>query len=338
LLIIAPAIYIVFAILAAFTLLLYFCFRNRIEFAAILLDNAAKLQRAYPAMTVLAFSTVLFNIIWILVWIPAGLNILLSNSGISQFYAILSFYWVQMTFQYLVLTTIGGVVGLWYYLGAENMPPNPVWRSAKRALGPSLGSIIIGAFLVALIATMRQIVQSARATKRNPILLVLAIIFLVILCLIQNYLMWFNAFVFAEIGIYGEDYITSAKNTANLLLRKLLTALLSESFVNSGLNMCVLSVAMLNAAITFGIFAGSSLAHGNLGVVFSIIAAIFGLIVGAVIMTVVVNVTFAIVVSIFVCWGEDPATLQRTNPELLQRIANTYDHINMSNYTGSFFK
>src|SRR5690606_36286790 len=105
--------------------------------------------------------------------------------------------------------TCCGVVATWYFLFPNNRPSHPVKDSWTRSVTTSLGSICFGSFLVAVIQTIKYIVQSMRSNKN-------AIIRCLVICIlncIENILNYFNFYAFTRVAIYGLPYIKAAKET-----------------------------------------------------------------------------------------------------------------------------
>jgi hypothetical protein len=106
-----------------------------------------------------------------MIWVLAASSVLnaLNNStsggsspeGFAVFFLLLSFYWTSQVLKNIVHVTCAGTFASWYFLmgSPAGMPANPTVGALKRASTTSLGSICFGSFIVAVIKTLRAMVQ-----------------------------------------------------------------------------------------------------------------------------------------------------------------------------------
>jgi len=137
------------------------------------------------------------------------------SSG-TVFLFLLSFYWTSQVIANIVFVTASGVVATWYFLFPNQTPSSTVGGSLKRACWNSLGSICFGSFIIALIQTIRAMIQMSRNSK-NDFLRACAEC---LLNCIQNIVNYFNTYAFARIAIYGSSYCEAAKETWQLFEKK----------------------------------------------------------------------------------------------------------------------
>ncbi len=76
----------------------------------------------------------------------------------------------------VVHVTASGLYATWYFMSGLGMPSNPTQKAFKRAVTTSFGSICLGSLLVAILKTLRQIVDSARRNNNNILFCLLSCI------------------------------------------------------------------------------------------------------------------------------------------------------------------
>merc|ERR1711916_133773 len=104
-------------------------------------------------------------------------------------------------------------------LRLQRPPPptqtNPTLSAFKRASTYSFGSIAFGSLIIALIQTVKFVLNSARRAHRNEFFI--ACVDCLLGC-IENLVRYFNTYAFTQVAVYGKDYITAAKDTWSLFL------------------------------------------------------------------------------------------------------------------------
>lgn len=303
---------------------------KRIPFAEALIEIACTIMLMYHGMIVLAMTVLIFQILWILWWsaiMVAYLNNNTPNSGIV-FLLLISFYWNLEVLKNIGHTTICGVAGIvlyvcmcvllfvvcclatWYFSAYSH---KPTFASLKRAMTTSLGSIALGSFIVAFVQALRQIVRAIQGKSKNQI------VFCVLQCLLtclERVIQYFNVYAFAHVAIYGESYIVSAKNTWQLLRVQGLSALINDDLTG----FAILSGALIGGLLcgTFGaVFARFVLDSGYMSTY-----AIFGFFIGFYLCLTVLHVVSSCVVALFVCYAEDPRSLECNHPPQFVKFQN----------------
>lgn len=148
--------------------------RNRIPFAAANLVVAGSAVEAHGTLICLAFSAILVEVAWILMWSLAAIGVFdaTSSTGTTTdengdkvevngggsyavyFFMSLSFYWGMGVINNIVHATIAGTVGSWWF-NAESK--GATGRALKRSCTTSLGSICFGSLLVAILETLQAV-------------------------------------------------------------------------------------------------------------------------------------------------------------------------------------
>jgi hypothetical protein len=141
----------------------------------------------------------------------------------------------------------------------------------------------------------------------------------------------FNHWAFVQVALYGKDFRTAAKDTWRLVQARGLSALINMSLTSQAVGLGVSLGALLTGSLVAALAyhplyatprASADLAvaaqdvygwaYGSLIVFCALCALVFTSMVSA---TVTSGVT-----TLFVCWAEDPAALQSSNPELHEQF------------------
>lgn len=123
-----------------------------------------------------------------------------------MFLLLLALFWTQQVFQNTIHVVVAGVVSTWWFAPSEasSCCSVAIKDSFVRATTTSFGSICFGSLLVAIIQTLRSMVESARHDGSNDgcAAFLLCLVDCLLQCL-QGILEYFNKFAY----IYGESYI-----------------------------------------------------------------------------------------------------------------------------------
>jgi hypothetical protein len=194
--------------------------RSRIPFAVAMLETVVDVVKKHPSTIAVSFSSIFVQLAWNVAWLYAavGIYVKVNNYANSSkaanavyFFLALSYYWTAQVVSYVVLTTCAGVVAEWYFK-APNQPDHATSRSLKRSMTTSFGSICYGAFLVAFVRALREMVQQARRDEGG---ILLCIVSCILSCL-EGILETVNFWAFTYVSIYGMDYCTAAKSVFEL--------------------------------------------------------------------------------------------------------------------------
>ena len=277
----AGAILLFFALLTA---AYYTCIRRRIAFAAAHLNVASSALRGSPGVVGLAVMLLLMQTVWSIVWGLAALGVewLINNqqnqdcsytpgactggggSGgtglggtFATFAMLLSFFWGSGVIANISSFSSASVTGDYWYKGSAARAP--VWGALRRALTTSFGTISLGAFLVALCAALRAMLDAAKAsTRRNrdasPLLLALMCVAGCLLWLLQAVLEWANRWAIVYAALTGLAFKPAGLAAVALFRERGWDEVLNADLVASALRMASLVSA------SFGALAGGGLA------------------------------------------------------------------------------
>jgi hypothetical protein len=304
-------------VFAVIVVVFFFCWRDRIPFAALLLKTSVTITHQYNALLGVGVAAVLTTIVWTVFWVVSA-SLTLANlvpgsaAGTYGLFVLMifSYYWTSQVIENIAHVTTAGCVGSWYFTGPGGTS-NPTMGAFRRSVTTSFGSICLGSLIVAVIKTVRAILQSARNIHE-----ILRLCADCILGCLQWIVEYFNTYCFVMIAIYGKSFIASAKDTFSFFKRSGIMALINDNIVGTVLTMpCYISAIVCGAV--GGVIAGA---------VFEMENWVFVMILSAIIGFVIVMMPFIVVDStiqtLFVCFAEDAEALHRTQPELYDEFVS----------------
>ncbi|KAG0300844.1 putative choline transporter, neither null mutation nor overexpression affects choline transport [Dissophora globulifera] len=336
-------------------LFLYKLWASRMPFSVLLLQTVTSVTRKYPGTLAIAFTGLFAQIAWSTLWIfSLAINYSvfqrISNCRVqpgddgksrlvcdnNQLYMVMIYlnfvmFWNSEVVKNIVHVTISGVFGVFYFFegSAAGAPASPTLASAKRAVTTSFGSICFGSLLIALLQTLRYVLNSLRSDSDDGLMAFLAMCASCILSCLEGLFEIFNKFAFTQVAMYGKPFVQAARDTWELIKDRGVDALVNDNLVGNVLGMGSLSVALVSALYGYlfikVVQPGFYEKDDEPLVVF--IVVVVEMILGAVMMSVPNNVIDSGVTTTFVALAEDPQTLYRTKPELYHAIAEHYPQI-----------
>ncbi|KAG0296120.1 putative choline transporter, neither null mutation nor overexpression affects choline transport [Linnemannia gamsii] len=334
-------------------LFLYKYWASRMAFAVLVLETVTSVTRKYPATLAVAFSGLVLQIIWCAVWIfglvlnyqyfqtvsncrPVENKMVCDNNSlyIAMVYLNFVMFWNTEVIKNVIHVTISGVFGVYYFFegSAAGAPESPTLASAKRALTTSFGSICFGSLLIALLQTLRYILNSLRSDSDDGIMAFLAMCASCILSMLESLFEIFNKFAFTQVAMYGKPFVRAAKDTWELIKDRGIEALVNDSLVSNVLGMGSFAVALLSGFFGYvyvSIVQPSFYENQDKDVVMFAVV-IVEMILGVAMMSIPNNVIDSGVTTTFVALAEDPQTLLDTKPELYHAIADKYPEVSLN--------
>jgi hypothetical protein len=333
----------IFLLIGFLLLWFYRYWKLRIPFAAVMLTTVMDITCRYPNTLAVALVGLLGNLAFGVYWTVSAVGLMtfieereLSKGAMSAIliFAIFVFYWTTQVVQNTVHVTIAGLFGTFYFLGVSDeqgqvfVPvANPTLQSAKRAFTTSFGSICYGSLLIALIQTLRAIINMARASARESDNIFCVVVLCCVECfvaMIEELLEYFNKYAFTQVAIYGKNYCTAAKDTWELAKSRGLDAVINDNLIGNVLVLGSIFVGLITAVIGLLYVYMSDLPKTDVWYVSIGVVAFF---VGMAEFSVFATVVDSGVCTTFVCLAEDPVCLARTKPELYQRVQETYPEV-----------
>lgn len=307
---------IVFLLCAAINALFFYFWRSRIPFATAILTTVAHILETFPAPTYYAYLSLIAQVAWVLLWMPTFVLVqrfTSTGAGVLSVFLIFSFYWTSQVIKNVVHVTASGLVATWYFLSGVGMPPNPTQKAFKRATTTSFGSICLGSLVVAILKTLRQLVNSARRGNNNW----LACMASCILAILDQLIEYFNMYAFTQVAIYGKTYCQAAKDTWTLVKSRGVDAIVNDNLISGVLLMGAI-MGGIATAVVGGIIALIAIEQ------YWVSLAFVCFLIGVSLVMLTMEVVESGVCTIFVCFAMDPAALQRNSPELYNTFVTTY--------------
>lgn len=309
------------------SLCMYCMFRKYIPFSASVLDMTMKLIIRYPSVILIQFVQMIINI---------GLSILFSVivfyiqyrrfSNFLYIYVIFSYYWTSLTLEYVTYMTCSGLAASWYFLnGTEYMPENPCLQSLKRALTTSFGSACLAGLLLAIIQTLKALVNMGGDGGSNGavsmIICLLRCIAMCILHILECCISFIIRYALIYCAIFGVPFKEACRRFAELQCNRFIDALIGGCMIGNALSYNMLTFSVGAAILGYGL---GYWAFGKDTVVGCIFTCIFALMFTLAIFVVFESPVNTISDTIFVCFAESPEQLKSTANELYELFVDKY--------------
>ncbi|TPX60803.1 hypothetical protein PhCBS80983_g01548 [Powellomyces hirtus] len=328
----------IFALLyAGVHIFMYFAYRSRMEFAKVILNNVATITRAYPSLFVTGIIGAVSQTFWTLTWvisaIAAARLVQAFESDAAKYavvtYIMFSMFWTSQVIKNVVHVTVSGVFATYYFTGIATADGtvvvpvrNPTLKSAKRALTTSFGSIAFGSLIVALIQTLRGILNTVRRNAQddgNSALALAATCADCIMSVVEGLVAFINVYAYTQVAIFGKSYLEAGRDTWALLQARGLDLVINDDLTSGVIGLGGVLVAFLSGTLGYVIGLVKDFAPGMVWAL-----AGCGFIAGLLQFWVLAEIVRSGVATTFVCLAEDPVALRRTKPQLYQQFMDSY--------------
>ncbi|CAB9508728.1 Protein PNS1 [Seminavis robusta] len=314
---------------------------SRIPFAKANLKVATTSIRSNLGVVGVGFGLVAVFVVWVCLWMLSFAGIYMhtrkcdSTTGecddgamgqITGIVYLLSFYWTVQVIKNILVVTVAGTVGTWWFAPdeANAFCSVAITDSLSRASTYSFGSICLGSLLMAIIQVLNHMIHNARRNQRDSMLLA------VLECLanlLERIAEYFNKYACIYVGLYGYDYVTAGKRVLELFRERGWDTIINDqlvyrvltlmSFVVGGLTgiagMIIASMApswmeafgddRYSAAFLLPFLIGTGVAHVVLGIIASATD------------------------TVLVCFAESPNEFQSNYPQLSQEMLTAWRQI-----------
>jgi hypothetical protein len=312
---VTAVIYIIYLLIIAWW---YYSVRSRIPFSESIIRSSIEALYDNNGSFYVSYLISFVQLVWLAFWSFTFASALYaansvdaygysngsSASKFSAFYCVFSLYWTAQTFRNVSHVTVSGSVSSWWFLPQETKATRGAF---VRSLTTSLGSIIFGSLLVALIQFVRFLL---RQTGGNHLLACIADC---ILGIFERMLRWFNKFAFVLVAMYGYDFLTSAKATKDLLQTKFWDLLINDNLSGMVIWMGTF-ISGVVAAIVCGIWAYAADLPAFMWL------ALLALFIGILMASIIMSVLDSAITTTIVTWAENPAAMQANRPEQFNRM------------------
>ncbi|KAJ3410813.1 putative choline transporter, neither null mutation nor overexpression affects choline transport [Chytridiales sp. JEL 0842] len=346
---------VIWAIFAVLFIVSYWWIRHKIPFAKVILKTVTRIVTKFSGTIVAAFIGLIISAAFSVTWMASAIGMLdyvsVKGGGRGAFIAILvlmlfMLYWINEVIRNVVHVTVSGTFATFYFMGVQTpgstavtVPVKAVTaRSAGRAMTTSFGSICFGSLLIAIIATLKALASYARgeaAQNGNIVACLLASCLQCILSCIEDILDYFNKYAFTQVAIYGKGYCQAAKDTWQLAKSRGFEALLNDTLIGNVLGVGAVAAALVAAFCGWLYVRFSNSISQDVGVYVAV--CIISALIGMWLFYILTEVISSGVATTFVCLCEDPATLQRQQPELFAKIQATWPEISFGVNTQAYY-
>lgn len=151
-------------------------------------------------------------------------------TGLIVFIGV-AYYWTSELIKAVFLTTVAGTFGAWYYALPGDKARGASLKSFGRAISLSLGSLAFGSLLLAILDILRAIlsvIQSSESQSGDMVGAAIACVANCLLGCVQWAVEFLNKYAYINIALYGNSYITAAKETWTLIKDRGIDALAQD--------------------------------------------------------------------------------------------------------------
>lgn len=306
--------------------LLWYYWKAKIPFARVMIKTVLSIATKYPSIFLIGYIGSYFSTLWyslIIVSISAILCTIGTQNIIIIFlelgFIIFSLYFTSQVINNVVHVTISGVFSTFYFCGRVEPTTkkivvdakNPTYKSFKRSLSSSLGSICFGSLIISLmkilsifVFILRRLFSRIKFIKK-----------------IYGVLESLNIYGLIEVAIYGKAYCEAARDTWKVCKPHGINVLISNNIVGKVFTVMGITVGILSDLVTIsiGIFA--------LKISSSYVLVFYGtlsFITGLMIFLAMCQVVNAGINTTFVCICEDPEAIRYTKPDYYKIVKETF--------------
>ncbi|GAA5987189.1 hypothetical protein JCM11641_006053 [Rhodosporidiobolus odoratus] len=341
---------IIFTIFAVLSIIAYPGMRRRIPLSKQLLLFVLKIAKHNPSVYIIALlGTVLqaaYSVYWSFSavaiyqkWSPDASGSDTSGGHASSgavigliVFAVFSYFWTSQFIINLFLTTEAGIYGTYYYEPASPGKVKVAWGAFKRASTYSMGSIAFGSLIVALLDLLRaafQILQSYESGEGNMIGMAIACCAQCFIGILTSLVEYFNRYAYISIALYGQKYITAAKDTWRLFKDRGIDALVNDCLVGNIWTFGSFAVGALCSAFAYIYLKASQPSYLSSGI--EAVMMGYAFLIGFVIChTLGYGALQSGVSTVFVALGHDPEVLAERDPALFELIRQAYPQVVVS--------
>lgn len=248
---------VLFIILFVLGVVLLFFIHHFIAFNVLLIEIATDILFTYPSILTISAITlpVSFALILpaleVLAWTLSALQLRVISLGtgvILAIYTLLVLCWTaQVVRNVLHMTVCGAAASIFFR--ASYAPESPVSEAFGRAMTSSFGSICFGSLLVAIVETIRLIVEYFRRQQDS---FIMCFIDCCLRC-IEDIVRSFNFWVYSYLAIFGGTYCEAAQKTFWILASDGMGVLATYSLMGFVIFFGSFSCAIITFCIEFAI-------------------------------------------------------------------------------------
>ncbi|KAK8864983.1 hypothetical protein M9Y10_010511 [Tritrichomonas musculus] len=312
-----------------FSICIYCCCRKYIKLSAEILRVTCKILCRYPSYFFLVFLESIWESVICVAFTLAFYFV--SAANITYFiyiYLVFSYFWITITFGYVTYMIGAGLGSSWYFLNnTEYFPSSPVWESFKRSMTTSFGSASLAGFLLAVVNTLRAIIQSGDTSSDNSttamVLCVLKCIALCILNVLEACISFINRYALIYCATFGVPFKEGCRRWCELSCHKFVDVIMSGncislSLVYNGL-VFVVGAGLLGYGLGYLLYKDTDKVE-TAELIICIFAVCFTLSIFAIFLQPVSTVSD----TLLVCFAEEPNQMKTADNSLYEKLKEFY--------------
>ena len=296
--------------------------RRRIEFTALLLQTSTHVMQVLPGIAVAGTAAVAVHLVFVSFWVVTVAmtqRIMAIGGPLSLFSFFLVLFWGQQVIQNTLHTIVAGVVGRWYFVRGYATRGFTL-EASRTDLTVCFGSICFGSLLVAILESLRSVLNIVGSADHEFINCIVSILLLVLDELVQIV----NRFAFSYTAIYGGNYLKSARQSFALLSDRGVNAIVNDSIAGSLLTSTAMVGGCLSALMALVLAKTLDLTQHSLVSGFHYYFAFLGFVCGFAVSLLLLETIQASVTTLFICLAEDPERLEELRPDLFESLCEAY--------------
>jgi hypothetical protein len=317
------------------------CVWSRIDFATANLVTGFEAVRSNFGITLISYFASIIAVGFTAVWALAFIGVYDSspvvegceentdtvcNHEMNLVYVallLLSFYWAHQVFKNIVHTSVAGTVGTWWFVPEEasSCCSSAVSSSVCRSCTYSFGSICFGSLLVAIVQTLRALVQAAKQEEDGNQLLV-CILDCILSC-IQGLIEYFNKWAYVYVGIYGYGYLESGKKVMAIFKARGWDSIIADDLVDNCLALVNLLLGLMIGSIGL-VLHDTTDWFDEFKDYSQYIAFFLSFLIGLAISSISFSIVDSSVNAVIVLYAEAPAEFANHHPTLSSEMRDAY--------------
>ena len=243
-------------IIAIIQFLWMYCIRHRIEFTAALISISIDALNHFLSSYIVSLFGIFLQIIWCVVWC-LGFAYSIDGASATKMTIILyffAFYWTIQVISNVMLCTTSGTVSMWYFLYPSHCSNHTVYKSLKRSITTSFGSVCFGSLIIGIVQCMRMIINAFRSIlreRKNSNVCIECITHCIACSLqcVEGIIDYVNNYAFVRVSIYGMSYCHAARQTFELFASRGFEVVINDDLTHSVLMLSCLLCSALTGLI-----------------------------------------------------------------------------------------
>lgn len=328
----------IFGLFLALYLLWVYCIWNRLAFTAQLISTSAQIMVQTPGTLFATFTSLIVSIVFSVVTLVGlvclKLEVERNKKQLEGAHfpiligLVFSTYWTSTVIANVLHMTICGVVGRWYFKAADLA--HATRASLGRALGKSFGSVCFGSLIIAVLKTIRFLIDMGRsaADGENPVGEAILCVLDAIMGCIEDAVRFFNTYAYVYCAVYGMKFMEAGQQTWQLFTETGLDMILAFDLSGSLTVLGALLGGLLSALLTYATihFTGDHIEMHGKGWLkpkdgeLTPAYVIFAFLTGFVFVLISSTPIESGVTALLVCYAEEPDVLAKNYPELHKKF------------------